>query len=534
MSAVRSRLFARLLTVVLLVLILPVAGLWSLGVFERELLVAQERSLATAARALAAGLAEAHDDGGWVGAGSVAAGEAASLLARIERPLAGRVRVYDAAGKALVDSAAAAGPHDGSGSQGKLRDTLLYRTGAALWRWRRALFGPPAASPDAEQGDGGQSAVAEALRDGYGATTRISADGSWTVITIAVPVRAGGAVRGVVVVSRSTELVLAALDRIRVELFRVVLFSVAAAALVVWVLARGLVRPLRRLRDAADAVLARSRGRGALFPGAARPDEIGDLARALGGLNERLERRLDELEAFTSDVAHEVKNPLAAMRSAAELLRRSTDESEIRQLTALIVDGVGRIDATVGALQELARLDAEQAPESPPEGLPLGALASRVLDGWRPRLPAGVTLELDAADGVAIAAGEEGVVRVLENLLANAISFVPADGTIRVGVATREGGGELVVEDSGPGVPEEHRGRVFERFFSWRPESPRGAHLGLGLGIARAIVERHGGEMELAEPSALGGARFLARWPLAGAGADSAGDRSPQRSGRYQ
>ncbi len=497
----RSRLFGRLLSVVLLVLILPVAGLWSLGAFERELLVAEERTIGFAARSLAAGLDCPLATGGDV---------AAALLTRVERPLAGRVRVFDAAGAPLVDTALGRGPHAGKPPSGRLRDTLLYRVGAAFWRLRRAIAG----GTTRYGGDDNRGAVQQALAGGYGAETGLSSDGRATVMTVAVPVRGGGGVCGAVAVSRTTESVLAALDRIRVDLFRIVLLTIAAGGGVVLLLARGLVRPLRRLRDAADEVLARSRSRGALFPGVTRRDEIGDLARALADLNERLERRLDELEAFASDVAHEVKNPLAAMRSAAELLRSSTEEGEIRDLTALIVAEVGRIDAVVGALQEVARLDAGRELASPPPALRLDELALRVGAGWRERTASGVAVELEVEGPVRVAIGEESAARVIDNLLENAVSFTPPGGIVRLTLAARTNSCELAVEDSGPGVPDEHRGRVFERFFSWRPQEAARSHLGLGLGIARSIVERHGGTIELASGSTLGGARFIVRWPV--------------------
>lgn len=501
MNGLRSRLYGRLLSVVLLVLILPVAGLWSLGVFERELLAADERAIAVAARSLAAALACPP---------ALDASVAAALLARVERPLAGRVQVFAAGGARLVDTAQGSGPHAGAAAARNVRETLLYRVGAALWRLRRAVAG----TPPRYGGEPGRAAVVRALAGGYGAATGVSADGRTTVLTVAVPVRAGDAVCGAVAVSRTTEPVLAALDRIRVDLFRIVLLSIAAAALVVLLLARGIVRPLRRLRDAADGVLAGAQGRGAEVPGVGRPDEIGDLSRAFARLNERLERRLDELEAFASDVAHEVKNPLAAMRSAAELLRSSTQEGEIRQLTALIVNEVGRIDAVVAALQEMARLDAGRE-GAPPPALRLDELARRVVAGWRERAPSGVAIELESAEPVLVAVGEESAARVIDNLLENAVSFAGAPGIVRLTLTAQAGACELAVEDSGPGVPAEHRGRIFERFFSWRPQEAGRSHLGLGLGIARAIVERHGGRIELAAAGPLGGARFVVRWPLA-------------------
>lgn len=498
----RSRLYGRLLSVALLVLILPVAGLWSLGVFERELLQADERALAATARALAAALPCPLD---------AESREASSLVARVERPLPGRVRIFNSQGIRLVDTARASGPHAGDVAARNVRETLLYRIGAALWRLRRTLVG----TPRSEGGESDQAAIARALDGRFAAQTGIRSDGRVTVMTIAVPVRGASGVCGAVAVSRTTEPVLAALDRIRVDLFRIVLFSIAAAAFVMLLLARGLVQPLRQLRDAADEVLARRRHRGTEFPGARRKDEIGDLARALGGLDERLERRLGELESFASDVAHEVKNPLAAMRSAAELLRTSTEEREIRQLTALIGAEVARVDAVVAALQELARLGADREARAAISPLRLDELVRRVADGWRGRLPPGVRLDVELVSPVEVAIGEESAARVLDNLLENAASFVPEGGAVRVRLEARGGECRLSVLDSGPGVPEEHRNRIFERFFSWRPQETGRSHLGLGLGIARAIVERHGGTIELSADAPLGGAAFVVSWPLA-------------------
>jgi two-component system sensor histidine kinase ChvG len=502
----RSRLFLKILSVVVLVLILPVAGIWSLGVFEQELLVSAERTLSVQAGSLAAGLA--RDDG-------PTAETARALLARVERPLAGRVRIYGAAGELLADTARATAGDRDAGEPSGVRDTALYRIGAALWRWRRSLF--PAAKREAPRSPGDEAPLREALGGRYGALTRSSVDGETLVMTVAVPIRRGDAVAGAVLASRTTETVLAALDRIRVDLFRVVLFSLGAAALIVLVLARGLVLPLRRLRDAADGVLARPEARPAPFPGAERPDEIGDLARALGRLNGRLESRLDELEAFASDVAHELRNPLAAARSASELLRSNHADGESRALTAIITAEISRIEKVVAALQELARLDAERA-SAPRAALEAGGLVARVAEGFLARGGIARRIEVQRRGECWIEVPEESAARVVENLLENAISFTPAGGCVRLGVGARQEAVEITVDDEGPGVPEEHRERIFDRFFTWRPAAAGEPHLGLGLGIARAIAERYGGTISLDPDRPTGGARFRVRWPAAAAG----------------
>ncbi|MEO8275512.1 MAG: ATP-binding protein [Thermoanaerobaculia bacterium] len=501
----KSRLFLRLLWVTLLVLALPVAGIWSLGVFERELLSAEERTIAGQAHALAAALASEATLSPEVSRG---------LIERVGRPLAGRIRIFDGSGGTLADTAAASMDATREAESSSVRDSWIYRIGATLWRWRQSLVGNGGRERTPADARGDALPLARALSGSYGALTRPSVDGRTTILTVAVPIRGGGGAlpRGAVVVSRSTETVLAALDRIRVDLFRIVLISIAGAALIVFLLARGLVVPLRRLRDSADGVLSRPGSGRIRFPGADRRDEIGDLARSLGELNRRLEARLDELEAFASDVAHELRNPLATVRSAAELLLPIGGEDERRALTQRISGEVRRMDRVVGALQDLARLDAARRSDLA-VATELGDLV-RDIAGAYGALPANAgAIEVLTAGECWISVPPEAAARVVENLLRNALSFSPENAKVHLSVRNLEGRVELAVVDSGPGVPAEHRARVFERFFSWRPGQPASDHLGLGLGIVRAIVERYGGSVALQETPFETGARFVVQWP---------------------
>ncbi|MGE4189767.1 MAG: ATP-binding protein [Thermoanaerobaculia bacterium] len=525
----RSRLYLRLLVVALLVLFLPVAGVWSLASFEKELLASEERGMGVQARTLAA----------WLAPPGTLDGERARTAVRaIERPLSGRVRIVDAAGATLVDTAGGTPESStklsGSGSS-TVRDRALYRIGALLWRLRPAFT----ARPEGEGASDG-SAIAAALAGNYGAVTRESADGASTVLTVAVPVRAlpadiaGGAERGApgdpaalatrvvgaVVVSRTTDTVLAALDRIRLDLFRIVLLSLAATILIVLLLARGIVRPLLRLRDAADRALRGRRESPSSIPETGRRDEIGELARALANLSDRLERRLDELESFATDLAHELRNPLAAMRSAADLLPDSATDEERRRLAGLIRTESVRIDRVVTSLQELARLDAERTVDGE-RGCDLGAVLERVAAVARNEGPAGVEIAVSAPTGIVSTIPEEAAERVVENLLANALSFSPTGGRVDAVLAQDAANPRLDVIDRGPGVPPEHRERIFDRFFTFREEPRGGGHLGLGLAIARTILERNGGSIELVDSAtAARGACFRVHWPRPGAAED--------------
>jgi two-component system sensor histidine kinase ChvG len=219
-----------------------------------------------------------------------------------------------------------------------------------------------------------------------------------------------------------------------------------------------------------------------------------------------------ELEAFASDVAHEVRNPLAAIRSAADLLPASTSEEERGRLLVLIGAEVRRVDEVVSALQELARIDAGARTDGATSA-DLATLVESVAGAFRERDDGAHRIVVIHPYHAAIAVPPEAAARVVENLLQNALSFSPAGGAVRLTVTQHPDGAELVVADDGPGVPAEHHERVFERFFSWRPAGGTGRHLGLGLAVARALAEHHGGSIRLDAPVEGGGAAFRVRWP---------------------
>ena len=268
-------------------------------------------------------------------------------------------------------------------------------------------------------------------------------------------------------------------------------------------LARTIVLPLRRLARATRLVRA-GRERGVVVPRLPeRADEIGQLARAVSDMAAALRTRIDATEAFAAEVAHELKNPLASLRSALETFGRVKEAKQQRALLAVMTDDVVRLDRLIGDISEASRLEAEisRARFAPVD---LGALAREVAGAAaRGR---GV---MARAEGAGMVLGDAGRLRqVAQNLLDNAVSFSPAGGSVRVAVERIGARVALSVEDQGPGVPSELAGRIFERFYTQRPEGEAfGRHSGLGLAIARAIVEAHGGTIAV-ENRAEGGARF--------------------------
>jgi two-component system sensor histidine kinase ChvG len=249
-----------------------------------------------------------------------------------------------------------------------------------------------------------------------------------------------------------------------------------------------------------------------------RRDEVGLLARALSDMSLALRARIDAIEAFAADVTHEMKNPLASLRSAVEGLATVRDPVLQERLLAIVRDDVHRLDRLITDIAEASRLDA-QLSRAKFEAVDIGGMIAALLAQRAERgVERGIRLRFDHRIGERLTVMGEGarLERVFENLIENAVSFSP-DGGLIVIAAARDGN-QLVarVEDEGPGVPEEAREQVFSRFQSLRPEGEAfGQHSGLGLAIARTIVEGHQGSITVeSREDRLSGARFVVRLPL--------------------
>jgi two-component system sensor histidine kinase ChvG len=282
-------------------------------------------------------------------------------------------------------------------------------------------------------------------------------------------------------------------------------------------LARTIARPLRRLAIAAQRVrLGRAREVDVpLLP--ARKDEIGLLARALHDMTHSLRYRIDATEAFAADVTHELKNPLASLRSAVDTLDKVDDPALRSQLLDVVRQDVGRLDRLIVDIAEVSRLDAELS-RARFEQVDIGTLIESLLSLWEARA-AEHRVRLAFARprvGTAVVLGEEGrLARVLDNIVDNAISFSPPGGLVEICAVRLDDEVIVTIEDEGRGIPPEAREAIFNRFHSMRPEGEAfGRHSGLGLAIAKAIVEGHDGRI-VAEDRHDGrnGARLVMRIP---------------------
>ncbi len=276
------------------------------------------------------------------------------------------------------------------------------------------------------------------------------------------------------------------------------------------------MRPLRELVQAAVRV-RQGRDRQVEVPRLPqRRDEIGMLARAVSDMTGALRQRIDAVESFAADVAHEIKNPLASLRSAVESLAKVEDPDLRRQLNDIASHDVRRIDRLVSDISDASRIDAELS-RTTFEELDLAQLVANIIGSREDRHEnEGRPIRFEADVGTYSVMGEPArLERVIENLLDNAVSFSPPDGAIAIEIDGRDGRVLLAVSDEGPGIPAERREQIFERFHSLRPDSEDfGNHSGLGLAIARAVAEAHDG-MLTATPRSDGakGARFVLSLP---------------------
>lgn len=427
-----------------------------------------------------------------------------------------RIRVYDADGELALDSWQL-GPRTFRlvDPQTETRDARIARwMDAIVDRIVRARIPPPYVDQGKSNARNWPEVAAVLSSDAHIASrVRLAPDRS---IMISAATRVGNRP----LYLHSVENALDVTKLVREERFRLIIIVTLALLLSValsFFLARTIVGPLRRLAAAAVRV-RQGRARDVIVPRLpSRNDEIGQLARALSDMTGTLRNRIDAVESFAADVSHELKNPLASLASAVESLDRVNDPDLRKQLLGIIGDDVRRLDRLITDIADISRIDA-QLSRSAFEPVDLGALVQSLIDVRTTRDP---TLEKRLRFTrpylpVVVLGDDTRLARVFDNLMDNALSFAPPISPIRIGLVSDNNVALAWVEDDGPGVAPEARKAIFDRFHSDRPESdPFGRHSGLGLAIAKTIVEGHNGAIDVTDSeSGSGGARFTLSLPL--------------------
>lgn len=506
-----SSLVTRILVVNLVALVALAGALFYIDSFRARLIETRGQELVQQGEIIAQ----------FLGAQGLEAGAAA--IPRISSPRGIRIRLYGADGERLADNWS-----NPAVTRFELVDptTEGFRRQSAILIDRVVDFltgqaeRPPYAEP-ARDTRAFWPEVLAAARTGEPVMRARQTEDRLVVIQAAVPVGpkdAGTAGQAVVLLTVDTPDVIDLVRRERLTTFLVFLAVLGFSLALSLYLARTIVVPLRQLALAAHRVRL-GRARDVVVPRLPhRRDEIGGLARALADMTAALRQRIDATEAFAADVAHELKNPLASLRSAVEALGSVRNEAARAQLFAVIEADVRRIDRLITDISAASRLDAELS-RTRLQPVDIGRLVSGLVTAQTAAGPLSndVSIRLDVpGDGSALAAADsDRLAQVVTNLVDNAISFSPVGGRIDVTVRRHAGQVELWVLDEGPGVPAEARDAIFDRFYSERPGHENyGQHSGLGLSIARAIVEALDGRIRAVDrPDGRPGGAFLVTLP---------------------
>ncbi len=426
----------------------------------------------------------------------------APVLRRLISPTKTRARIYDRDGVLLLDSrhlyARGQILRFDAPAPAVPKDDLFSKAWTAVERFLGA--GDLAIYKDlGPTGGRGYPEVERAL-DGAPATVVRSNERDEVVIAVAVPIQRQRTVLGALLLSTQGGDIEQILAAERKAIVRV--FLVAAVVMVVLsvLLAGTIAGPMRRLAAAADRVRRGVKAREAIPDFPERNDEIGHLARALKEMTSALYRRMDAIEAFAADVAHELKNPLTSLKSAVETLPRAKSEESKARLYAIIEHDVRRLNRLISDISDASRLDAELSREDT-EPVDMARLLAAVVEVQQGLVKADgpkVVLEVEAEKPNAyFTFGHDSRLgQVFTNLIDNARSFSPPGGEVRVTMRRDGDDIEVLVEDEGTGIRPDQMERIFERFYTDRPESDGfGNNSGLGLSISKQIVEAHRGSI---------------------------------------
>jgi two-component system sensor histidine kinase ChvG len=450
------------------------------------------------------------------------------ILRRLVSPTKTRARIYDRDGVLLVDSRNLFGRGDilryDLPPPSAERPGFFERAFIAvrMWLGRGDLPLYHDLGPD----DGkGYTEVTRALDGQNASMVRINDRGD-VIVSVAVPVQRFRAVRGALMLSTQGADIDDMVEAERLAILKVFLIAAAVMVVLSILLAGTIAEPVRRLADAAERVRRRIRSRVEIPDFTTRRDEIGHLSGTLRDMTNALYRRIEAIESFAADVAHELKNPLTSLRSAVETLPLAKSEESRSRLLTVIQHDVKRLDRLISDISDASRLDAElqRQEASPVDFAKLLNTLVAVANEIKREDCVKVTLRFEGGGPGAfhVPGHDSRLGQIIDNLIENARSFSPPSGTVRVACRRLRHQIEVLVDDDGPGVREEVREKIFERFYTDRPQQGFGQNSGLGLSISKQIVDAHGGtiwvENRIGPPGRDGeprvfGARFIVRLP---------------------
>jgi two-component system sensor histidine kinase ChvG len=507
-AAPPSRIGRLIIVLNLASLAILVGGALLLNELRQGLVTARLESLRTEGELIANVIDKAATSGDNPGP-VLEADDASNILQSLAVPRSERVRLFASDGRLIADSYVATDRVESSPlpPARKPGETPFTFPG----------FSPAPRSTQAAE-KSLQQEIAIALTGETYSDVRPSENGG-RVVSVSIPIEHVRDVVGVLTLEAGD------VDRIianeRLALMPFIILAVSVSLISSFALTQLIAQPVRRLSDAADSVRL-SRARAIALPDiAARKDELGDLARSLEDMTHTLSDRMEAIERFAADVAHEIRNPLTSVRSAVETLEFVKDQTARDRLLAILKQDVTRLDRLITDISNASRLDAELSRE-PTRPIALSKLLREIVGLYeevRGENDPHVRLAVET-ESVTVPGREGPLSQVFRNVIDNARSFSAPGGEVRVELARERGHAVVRIDDDGPGMPPENLETVFERFYTARPAGTAfGGNSGLGLSIARQIVEAHGGTIRAENrgdgQGGVAGARFVVTLPAA-------------------
>ena len=524
----RSPLARKIITFNLLGLVILVAGVLYQNPFRDSLVFQRERGLVVEAeliadvfeaQILASGAADLSVDGG-----------VSETLQNLDLPKGVEVFIFDTSETLIAETRGNVRPDPApvSGLERDTRSTVITDFLNSVWETVSGLLAPKDVSRgELDIADMAKSLVAGTLSGGAQIKTGHNTAGD-TVFSVATPVVHNGASIGVVAITSAAGEIDYLVRIEREQVLQMFVIAILVSIGLSLVLASTIANPLSDLAAAAE--LGRDKDARKMSPGriripdlTGRPDEIGRLSVALRGMVAALYDRIDANEQFAADVAHEIKNPLASLRSAVGTLRIVKEDEQRGKLLDVVEHDVRRLDRLVSDISNASRLDSELVKEEEESFNLLRTVGNINEYLGQEAASKGIEFISDLpAEPIVIQGLEARLAQVFVNLITNAISFCEDGDAIRVWARRRENRILVVIEDTGPGIPNQAIHKIFNRFYSERPEKHYGNNSGLGLAISKQIVEAHGGVIwaENIRPTDMDvtseplGARFVVGLPI--------------------
>ncbi|WP_244271238.1 stimulus-sensing domain-containing protein [Thalassospira sp. GB04J01] len=518
-----SPLTWRILAVNALALFVLVAGILYLGRYKQELIHSELEAMAVQAEMYAAALSTSAVSSGDDATNQVKLEVAREMVRRLVGITGARTRLFAVNGNLIADSrnikSFGAGTIQAEELPAPGDDDFFAEVMRNLTDGLLALFEGDQPLPlyvDPPVASAADYPEVRAALAGYSrGVVRVDGQGR-RVLSVSVPVARFKQVLASVMMTKSGDTIETALHAVRLDILKIFVFAFGITVLLSIYLAGVITRPLNRLARAAERV-RRSKNRQFAIPDLSdRNDEIGDLSTTLRDMTETLWDRMDAIERFAADVAHEIKNPLTSLRSAVETATRLKDPERQRRLMEIIAEDVQRLDRLISDISDYSRMDAELS-RTESEEVDLRPLLQTMGELYNAN-PDGPRIKVAVPENLVVPALESRLTQVFRNLISNAITFTPEGGEVRVRAWRDKNQAIITIEDDGPGIPSGKEEAIFNRFYTERPSTEKfGQHSGLGLSISKRIMSAHNGELS-AQNRVLNdevkGAVFTIRLPL--------------------